>query len=236
MHAETFNTIKTSRHSSLKKYTSQFIWNGSKGLRKVLSVRGELKTEQNYNILTPHQLFWLQQHFFSVLLSCSTGGLGAQPQLGHGSHSSIFSPTDLNFLSPGLYNNSFERHICTQFNPSTVKVIPWSPDIFDRMHLLFTQVHFSSDSPAGSEVNMLPYLFELEWTRKSWQWLSQKQTPCSLNEPHVKKNPYWLQDPRTYNRSLFSKTKITLFLNDFPTNNRSLQSKKNPFIEWPSHI
>ena len=37
---------------------------------------------------------------------------------------------------------SCERHICTQFNPSTVKIIPWSPDIFDRMHLLFTQVHF----------------------------------------------------------------------------------------------
>ena len=34
---------------------------------------------------------------------------------------------------------SCERHICTQFNPLTVKVIP---DIFDRMHLLFTQVHF----------------------------------------------------------------------------------------------
>ena len=50
---------------------------------------------------------------------------------------------------------SCERHICTQFNPSTVKVIPLSLDIFDRMHLLFTQVHFSSDNPAGSEVNML---------------------------------------------------------------------------------
>ena len=37
---------------------------------------------------------------------------------------------------------SSECHICTQFNPSTVKVIPWYPDIFDRMHLLFTQVHF----------------------------------------------------------------------------------------------
>ena len=42
---------------------------------------------------------------FLVLLGCSTGGLGAQPLLGHGSHSSIFSPTDLNFLSLGLYNN-----------------------------------------------------------------------------------------------------------------------------------
>ena len=48
-----------------------------------------------------------------------------------------------------------ERHICTQFNPPIVKVILWSPDIFDRMDLLFTPVHFSSDSPAGSEVNML---------------------------------------------------------------------------------
>ena len=37
---------------------------------------------------------------------------------------------------------SCERHICTHFNPSTIKVIPLSPDIFDQMHLLFTQVHF----------------------------------------------------------------------------------------------
>ena len=37
---------------------------------------------------------------------------------------------------------SCERYICTQFNPSTDKLIPCSHDIFDRMHLLFTQVHF----------------------------------------------------------------------------------------------
>ena len=57
-------------------------------------------------------LFWLSQPFFLVLLGCSAGGLGVQPMLGHGSHSSIFPPTDLNFLSPGLYNNltSCERH------------------------------------------------------------------------------------------------------------------------------
>ena len=53
-------------------------------------MRDELETEQNCNILTP-ELFWQQQHFFPVLLGCSTGGLGAQPLLGHGSHSSIFS-------------------------------------------------------------------------------------------------------------------------------------------------
>ena len=55
--------------------------------------------------IDPYQLFWLQQHFFPVLLGCSVGDLDAQPLLGHGSHSSIFSPTELNFLSPGLYNN-----------------------------------------------------------------------------------------------------------------------------------
>ena len=75
----------------------------SKGLQKVLSVRGELETEQNCNILTPTLLA------IPAFLSCSPGllnrGLGAQPLLGHGSHSSIFTPTDLNFLSPGLYNN-----------------------------------------------------------------------------------------------------------------------------------
>ena len=62
------------------------------------------KLNKDCNILTP-QLFWLSQPFFAVLLGCLTGGLGAQPLLGHGSHSSIFSPTDLNFLSPRLYNN-----------------------------------------------------------------------------------------------------------------------------------
>ena len=45
---------------------------------------------------------------FPVLLGCSTRGLGAwgvQPLLGHGSHSSIFSPTSSNILLPGLYDN-----------------------------------------------------------------------------------------------------------------------------------
>ena len=138
------DTIKTSGHSSLEKCTSRFIRKGSKGLWKVLSVRGELETEQNSDILTP-QLFWLQQHFFPVLLGRSTGGLGVQPLLGHGSHSSIFSPTNLNFLSPGLHNNlTFTYFLqASQFAlSSTLRQSRLSPDIFDRMHLLFTQVHF----------------------------------------------------------------------------------------------
>ena len=86
------------------------------------------------------------------LLSWGPGGLGAQPLLGHGSHSSIFSkwlpvaPRLYNYLTP---TNFLWRHISHSVQPID------SPDIFDRMHLLFTQVHLSSDSPAGSEVNIL---------------------------------------------------------------------------------
>ena len=85
---------------------------------------------------------------FSPLSLAAQPGAGGQPLLGHGSHSSIFSPTDLNFLSPGLYNNlspstSCQRHICSQFNPSTVKVIPWyirrdAPVIYTGAFLLLT--------------------------------------------------------------------------------------------------
>ena len=93
--------------------------------------------------LLTHQLFWLSQPFFPVLLGCSSGGLGPQPLLGHGS--SIFSPTDLNFLSPGLYNNLTPTYFlrASQFAlSSTLRQSRLSPDIFDRMHLLFTQAHF----------------------------------------------------------------------------------------------
>ena len=93
----------------------------------------------------PSKLFWLSQPFFPVFLGCSTRGLGAQPLLGQGSHSSIFSPTDLNFLSPGLYNNLTPTYFlrASQFAlNSTPRQSRSPPDIFDRMHLLFTQVHF----------------------------------------------------------------------------------------------
>ena len=145
-----FNTIKTSRHISLEKYTFHFI-------ERVVCER-ELETEQNCNILTPTLMA------ITVFLSCSPGLLnrrpGAQPLLGHVSHSNIFSPTDLNFLSPGLYNNLTSTYSMraslfrTQFNPINSQGRPWSPDIFDRMHLLFTQVHFFFWQLGRLEVNM----------------------------------------------------------------------------------
>ena len=140
--------IKTSGHSSLDKYTDHFI-------ERVVCER-ESETEQKLQHIEP-QPFWLSQPFFPVLLGCSAGGLGAQPLLGHGSHSSIFSLTDLNFLSPGLYNNLTSIYFlrASQFALNlTPRHSRSPPDIFDRKHLLFTQVHFSFDSLAGSEVSM----------------------------------------------------------------------------------
>ena len=55
------------------------------------------------------------------------------------------SPTDLDFLSPGLYNNLTPTYFlqASQFAlNSTLRQSRLSPGIFDRMHLLFTQVHF----------------------------------------------------------------------------------------------
>ena len=109
-------------------------------------VRGELETEHNCNILT-HTLMAI-----TAFLSRSPGllnrGPGGPASLWHGPHSSIFSPTNLNFLSSGLYNN-----LTPTLLPASVTIShsilpldsqghPWSPDIFDWMHLLFTRVHF----------------------------------------------------------------------------------------------
>ena len=97
---------KDERHSSLEKYTTHFIWKGSKGFRKVLLCeRWVYRLSRNGNILTPNS-YGHKQCFFPVLLGCSTGG---QASLGRGPHSSIFSPTGLNsnllnFLWTELFN------------------------------------------------------------------------------------------------------------------------------------
>ena len=68
----------------------------------------------------------------SFPFSCASqpGGMGAEPVLGHGSHSESSLQLIWTFCRWGYIiiwhpPTSCERHICTQFNPSTVKVIPW---------------------------------------------------------------------------------------------------------------
>ena len=99
-------------------------------------MRGSWRPNKDCNIFTP-QLLWLTQPFIPVLMGCSSGDLGAQPLLGHGSYSSIFSPTDLNFLSPGLYNNLSSTYFLrvSQFalrsTPRQSRSPPWylRPDV-----------------------------------------------------------------------------------------------------------
>ena len=118
IHAE---TIKTSGHSSLEKYTSHFIRKVSKGLRKVSSVRGELETEQNCNILTP-EILWLQPQFLSRSPGLLNRGTGGPASAGTGSHSGIFSPTNWTSCRRGYIiiwhpPYSCERHILHSIQP-----------------------------------------------------------------------------------------------------------------------
>ena len=107
-------------------------------------MRGELEAEQNCNILTPTPMAITA--FLSRSPRLLNRGAGGLASLGHVPHSSIFSPTDLNFLSPGLYNN-----LTPTLLPASVtishSVQPLDSQSYiliflDRMHLLFTQVHF----------------------------------------------------------------------------------------------
>ena len=77
------DTIRTSEDASLEKYTSHFI--------ESAVCERELETEKNCNILTPTPMA------ITAFLSCSPRllnlGPGGPASLGHGPHSSVFSPT-----------------------------------------------------------------------------------------------------------------------------------------------
>ena len=115
------------------------------------------RPNKDCNILAPPEPFWLSQHFFPVFLCCSTGGLG--PSL---CWDMVLIPTDLNFLSPGLCNNltptCFLR--ASQFTlNSTRRQSKLSPDIFDRMHLLFTHPSLFSLSLSFFFLSLSKYIY-----------------------------------------------------------------------------
>ena len=148
MHAETYKTINTSGHSSLEKSTSHFIRKGSKGLRKVLSVRGELETEQNWNVLTPPNSSGYSSISFPFSWAAQAGAWG--PSLYWGmvfipasSLRLIWTSCRRGYIIIWRPPTSCKRHICTQFNPSTVKFVPrylWpdAPVIYTGAFLLLT--------------------------------------------------------------------------------------------------
>ena len=136
---------KTSGHSSLEKYTSHLIWKGSKGLLKVLLCERWVGDWTELQHIDPHSYGHNSVSFpFSW---------AAQPGARRPSFSGTWSSfqrllsNSLNFLSLGSYNNLTSTllpasvTISHSIQPLDSQDRPWSPDIFDRMHLLFTQVH-----------------------------------------------------------------------------------------------
>ena len=134
--------IKTSDTDLLEKYTSHFIWKVSKGLPKVLLWEGvENRTELQH--IDPHSI----GHncvSFPVLLGCSTGGLGA-----HSAGCWFFLPhlisNWLNFLCTKLYNSSTSAFFLWASQIALIQSVHGQGYILiflDRIHLLFTQVHF----------------------------------------------------------------------------------------------
>ena len=139
--------MMTNEHTSLEKYTSHALF---KMAAKGLCVSGELETEQTATYWPPVPLS------LAALLSRSAGLLnrGSWGPIARCcvlvlSTASYLQLTNLS-VAPGYIivwhpPASCGRHICTQFNPSTVKVIPW---------------YLRPDAPvpwltAGSKVNML---------------------------------------------------------------------------------
>ena len=104
------------------------------------------RPKKNCNILTP-QLFRISQLFFTVLLGCSTGAWGPSlcwdmVLIPASSLQLIWTSCRWGYIIIWHTPTSCERQNSHSVQPFDSQGRPWSTDIFDRMHLLFTQVHF----------------------------------------------------------------------------------------------
>ena len=148
-----FNTIKTSGHSSLEKtYLSLYLQGFERFTKGIICERwvGDWTELQH---IDPNSSGHSR-------ISFPFSGAAQPGAWGPSLCWDIFSPNDLKFLSPGLYNNLkltyFQRasQFRTQFNPSTVKV---APDLLISSTGCTCYLHrciSSFDSLAGSEVNI----------------------------------------------------------------------------------
>ena len=139
------DTIQTCGHSSLEKYTYHFIWKGSKGLLKVLLCEGW--TEQNCNILI-HTLMAITA-FFSRSSGLLNRGARAQPLwvlvLSTASYLKLVCSNWLNLPWTELYDCSMPTFFLWASQIALIQPVHGQGYILiflDRMHLLFTHVHF----------------------------------------------------------------------------------------------
>ena len=146
-----FNTIRTSGHSSLEKFTSYFI-------EKVVCER-ELETEQRLQHIDPQTLLAITA-FLSrspVMLNRGPGGPSLCWNMVLISASSlqlIWTSYHRGYIIIWRPPTSCERHNSHSIQSLDSQGRPLSPDIFERMHLLLHRCISSFDSLAGSEINM----------------------------------------------------------------------------------
>ena len=141
------NTIKTSGHS-LEKYTSHFIRKGSKGLWKVLLCERWVRDWIELQHIDPPPATLLAiTAFFSRspgLLNCGPGKPASAVTWFSFQHLlSNWTSYHRGYIIIWRPPTSCERHICTQFNLSTVKVIHWylwldAPVIYTGAFLILT--------------------------------------------------------------------------------------------------
>ena len=125
---------KDERHSSLEKYTSHFIWKGSKGLLKVLLWEG-LGNRTELKHIDPHS-YGHNSVSFPISWAHSAGCWFSLPHL---------ISNRLNFLWTEIYNSSTPTFFLWVSQIALIQPVHGQGYILiflDRMHLLFTQVHF----------------------------------------------------------------------------------------------
>ena len=136
--------MKTSGHRSLEKYTSHFIWKGSKGLLKVLLCERWVGGWTELQHIDPHSYGHNSVSFpFSWAAQSGTWGPSLSGTCSSFQH---LLSNWVNFLCTELYNN-----LTPTLLPASVTISHSIQPVhghgyilifLDRMHLLFAQVHF----------------------------------------------------------------------------------------------
>ena len=145
------DTIKTSGHSSLEKYTSHFIRKSSKGLLKVLLWEG-LGDRTELQHIDPHSYGHNSVSFpFSWAAQPEAHSAGCWFSLPH-LISTGWTFCARSYIIVRHHPSSCGRHKSHSFNPSTVKVIFWYSSTGCTCYLHWCISYF--DCPAGSEVNI----------------------------------------------------------------------------------
>ena len=145
----------TNEHSSLEKYTSHTLF---KRVAKGLCLRGELETEQTATYW-PSVPLTIAALLFSFWWAAQPGFLRAQPSVWKLVLTASNCNSNFNCNWRQLTQLSVAPGYIIVWHPPAfcgVAIAPnstrprsrWYPDIFDRMHLLFTQAHLLFDSSA----------------------------------------------------------------------------------------